>query len=27
VDYHPDGDDGWVLTIRRDIPPSFVTRR
>ena len=27
VDYHPDGDDGWKLTIRRDIPPLFVTRR
>ena len=28
VDYHPDGDtDYWVLTIRRDIPPLFVTRR
>ena len=27
VDYHPDGDNGWVLTIRRDIPPLFVTRR
>ena len=28
VDYHPnDTDDGWVLTIYRDIPPLFVTRR
>ena len=27
VYYHPGGDNGWVLTIRRDIPPSFVTRR
>ncbi len=27
VDYHPDGDYGWTLTIRRDIPPLFVTRR
>jgi hypothetical protein len=27
VDYRPDGDDGWILTIRRDIPPLFVTRR
>lgn len=27
VDYRPDDDDGWVLTIRRDIPPLFVTRR
>ena len=27
VDYHPDGDDAWLLTIRRDIPPLFVTRR
>jgi len=28
VDYHPDGDMGyWLLTIRRDIPPLFVTRR
>ena len=28
VDYHPDGtNDGWILTIRRDIPPLFVTRR
>ncbi len=27
VDYKPDGDDGWVLTIRRDIPPLIVTRR
>ena len=27
VDYHPDGDDEWILTIRRDIPPLFVTRR
>ena len=27
VDYHPDGDnDHWVLTIRRDVPPPFVTR-
>ena len=28
VDYHPDDDtDYWVLTICRDIPPLFVTRR
>ena len=28
VDYSPDGDTGyWLLTIRRDIPPLFVTRR
>ena len=29
VDYHPDGEDGdeWLLTIRRDVPPPFVTRR
>ena len=28
VDYHSDGtNDGWILTIRRDIPPLFVTRR
>ena len=27
VGYHPDGDDGWELIIRRDIPPLFVTRR
>ena len=27
VDYQPDGDDCWILTIRRDIPPLFVTRR
>jgi hypothetical protein len=27
VDYHPDGDDAWLLVIRRDIPPLFVTRR
>ena len=27
VDYYPDGDDGWLLTIRRDIPPLLVTRR
>ena len=27
VDYRPDDDNGWVLTIRRDIPPLFVTRR
>ena len=27
VDYRPDGDDSWILTIRRDIPPLFVTRR
>lgn len=27
VDYAPDGDDAWLLTIRRDIPPLFVTRR
>ena len=27
VDYRPDDVDGWVLTIRRDIPPLFVTRR
>ncbi len=28
VDYAPDGDTGyWLLTIRRDIPPLFVTRR
>lgn len=26
VDYQPDGDD-WVLTIRRDVPPPFITRR
>ena len=26
VDYRPDGDE-WVLTIRRDVPPPFVTRR
>lgn len=27
VDYHPEGDDTWMLIIRRDIPPLFVTRR
>lgn len=27
VDYASDGDNGWQLTIRRDIPPLFVTRR
>ena len=27
VDYAPDGDDTWLLTILRDIPPLFVTRR
>jgi len=27
VDYRPDDDDGWILTIRRDIPSLFVTRR
>ncbi len=27
VDYYPDGDDGWILTICRGIPPFFVTRR
>ena len=27
VDYAPDGDNGWMLAIRRDIPPLFVTRR
>lgn len=27
VDYHPDGDYGWILTVRRDIPPLFITRR
>ena len=27
VDYCPDGDDAWLLTIRRDIPPFYVTRR
>ena len=27
VDYAPDGDDGWMLAIRRDIPALFVTRR
>ena len=28
VDYHSDGTkDGWILTIRRDIPPLFVTKR
>lgn len=28
VDYHSDETNGgWVLTIRRDIPPFFVTRR
>ena len=28
VDYHSDGtNDGWVLSIRRDIPPLIVTRR
>ena len=27
VDYRPDDNDDWVLTIRRDIPPLFVTRR
>jgi hypothetical protein len=27
VDYHPDGDNGWILTIHRDIPPFFATRR
>ena len=28
VDYAPDGDTGyWQLTIRRDIPPLFITRR
>ena len=26
VDYVPD-DDQWVLTIRRDVPPPFLTRR
>lgn len=26
VDYAPDG-DSWVLAIRRDVPPPFVTRR
>ena len=26
VDYNSDGDNSWVLTIRRDIPPLFVTR-
>ena len=27
VDYQPDDDnDYWVLTIRRDVPPLFVTR-
>lgn len=26
VDYSSDGDQ-WLLTIRRDIPPPFVTRR
>ncbi|MBQ9649779.1 MAG: hypothetical protein IJV25_05090 [Prevotella sp.] len=25
VDYYLDGDE-WVLTIRRDVPPPFVTR-
>ena len=28
VDYAPDGDTGdWLLTIRRDIPSLYVTRR
>ena len=27
VDYHPDGDYGWILSVRRDIPPLFITRR
>ena len=27
VDYYPDGDDGWKLVIRRNIPPLIVTRR
>ena len=28
VDYKPnDTEEGWVLTINRDIPPLFVTRR
>jgi len=27
VNYSPDGEKGWQLTIRRDIPPLFVTRR
>ena len=27
LDYYPDGDDAWLLTICRDIPPLFVTRR
>lgn len=27
VDYVPNGDNSWQLTIRRDIPPLFVTRR
>jgi len=27
VDYQADGDDAWLLVIRRDIPPLFVTRR
>ncbi|MBR5393760.1 MAG: hypothetical protein IK144_01600 [Bacteroidaceae bacterium] len=27
VDYHPEDDGTWELTIRRDIPPLYVTRR
>ena len=27
VDYHIEGNDTWLLVIRRDIPPLFVTRR
>lgn len=27
IEYTPQGDDGWQLIIRRDIPPLFVTRR
>ena len=28
VEYHSDDtNDGWILTIRRDIPPLFITRR
>lgn len=27
VDYKSDGDtDNWILTIRRDVPPPFITR-
>ena len=26
IEYHPEGDE-WVLSIRRDVPPPFVSRR